>query len=86
MDNIKLVSGKSNSNGNHERSDRSRQAPPAQSRAVRPVQPAPIRPQEGPVKKPQKAKMRNGTGGRKAIVVIAIVLAVVCAGFAGLGI
>ncbi|PKM72316.1 MAG: hypothetical protein CVU91_09970 [Firmicutes bacterium HGW-Firmicutes-16] len=86
MDNIKLVSGKSRENGNNERSGTNHKAAPSANRAVRPAQSAPARPPERPAKKVQTTKKQNGAGGRKAIVAIAIALAVVCAGIAGLGI
>ncbi len=78
MDEIKLVSGKSKVNGYQERSGNYQKAAPVQSRTVRSVQSAHA--------KVPKQKKQNGAGGRKAIIVAAIILAVIFAGFAGLGI
>jgi len=52
-------------------------------RAARPAQSAPVR--QAPPAKAPKAKKQRGTGGRKAIVISAIILAVIFAGLFGIG-
>lgn len=87
MDNIKLVSGKAKSTGYAEKSGKNQTAVPAQGRTARLTPAAPVaRAQTSPAKKPSKAKKQNGSGGRKAIIAAAVVLAVIFAGFCGLAI
>jgi len=81
VDDIKLVSGKSTSSGASAKSGKNSKAAPTQSRPSKPVQntSAPKAP------KAPKAKKQTGNGGRKAIVISAVILALIFAGFAGLG-
>ncbi len=73
MDDIKLVSGKS-------------KAARKPSRPNKPLQSAPVRkPQGTPVQKVPKAKKQKGNGGRKAIIISAVIVALIFAAFAGLG-
>lgn len=77
MDKIKLVS-ENKSTGASSASGKHLKAAPTQSRQSRPAQSA-------PVKKAPKAKKQKGSGGRKAIIVVAVIIAVVFAAFVGLG-
>ncbi|MBP8639427.1 MAG: VanW family protein [Oscillospiraceae bacterium] len=87
MDNIKLVSGKSTSAQASSKSDRSSNTVTAPSRQSRPVQSSPVKKaQSKPAPKAQKMKKQKGTGGRKAIIISAVILAVVFASFTGLGV
>ena len=87
MDNIKLVSGKSTSTRASEKSDRSSKTATAPSRPSRPAQSAPVKKaKSNSAPKAPKVKKQNGTGGRKAIIISAVILAVVFASFVGLGV
>ena len=87
MDNIKLVSGKSTSTRTSNRPDRSSETVAAASRQSRPSQSVSAKKaQSSPAPKAPKAKKQKGTGGRKAIIISAVILAVIFAAFAGLGV
>ena len=86
MDNIKLVSGKPTSSGASGRSSKALQTAPTQSRQSRPVQGATVKKvSASPTQKAPKAKNQKGNGGRKAIIISAVVVAIIFAAFAGLG-
>lgn len=87
MDNIKLVSGKSTSTRTSNRPDRSSETVAAASRQSRPSQSVSAKKaQSSPAPKAPKAKKQKGTGGRKAIIISAVILAVIFAVFTGLGV
>ena len=87
MDKIKLVSGKSRSTTAAEKSGRILKTASAQSRQNRPEQSVPVKKaQSKPAPKAPKVKKQAGTGGRKAIIISAVILAIIFAAFAGLGI
>lgn len=80
------MSGKSSS-GSANRSGRNLNTAPEQRRPSRPVQNAPVK--KAPIKPAQKtpkAKKQKGSGGRKAVVISAVILALVFALFVGLGV
>ena len=87
MDNIKLVSEKKSTTGASSESGRHLKAAPAQSRPSSPSQSAPAKKTAQPAtKKAPKAKKQKGNGGRKVIIVIAVIIAVMFAAFVGLGV
>jgi len=84
VDTIKLVSGKAKKPEYPEKSGGNQRTATVQSRAAGPT--AAAKAPSGPSKKPPKAKKQKGSGGRKTIIAVAVVLAVIIAGFCGLAI